>query len=47
MEKDLKEKVIGQQKLLVLFQDVFYDHVGIQDPNRPMGIFILGTNRCR
>ena len=48
MEKELKEKVIGQHKAIsTISKCILRSRAGIQDPNRPMGIsFILGTNRC-
>ena len=42
MEKDLKEKVIGQHKAIsTISKCILRSRAGIQDPNRPMGIFLF------
>ena len=42
MEKDLKERVIGQQKAIsTISKCILRSRAGIQDPNRPMGIFLF------
>ncbi len=42
MEKDLKERVIGQHKAIsTISKCILRSRAGIQDPNRPMGIFLF------
>ena len=42
MERDLKEKVIGQKVAIsTISKCILRSRAGIQDPNRPMGIFLF------
>ena len=42
MENELKEKVIGQHKAIkIISKCILRARAGIQDPNRPMGIFLF------
>ena len=42
MEKDLKERVIGQKVAIsTISKCILRSRAGIQDPNRPMGIFLF------
>lgn len=42
-KKNMKQRVVGQEKAIeVLFNAIQNAYCGIQDPNRPLGIFLFG-----
>ena len=47
MSKILSKNVIGQKEAIdKISKAVLRSRAGIQDPNRPIGIFLFRTNRC-
>ena len=47
MEQGLHERVVGQDDAVRVVSNAVPRRAGLQDPNRPIGLFIFGSNGCR